>query len=132
MCLQCRRPWFDPWVRKMPWSRKWHSTAVFLPGESCGLKSLVVYILLGCKSQTQWLNHHISTTSLLEFYMFLGDRKKNNNNNKHTCKHRLKECMWNSVSFFFFVCSFWRLIINEIVSYFPKLQSLSKCKLHAG
>ena len=20
---QCRRPRFDPWVRKMPWSRKW-------------------------------------------------------------------------------------------------------------
>ena len=25
---------FDPWVRKMPWNRKWHPTAAFLPGES--------------------------------------------------------------------------------------------------
>ena len=23
---------FDPWVGKMPWSRKWQSTPVFLPG----------------------------------------------------------------------------------------------------
>ena len=131
MWLKYRKPWFNPWFRKIPRSRKWHSTPVFLPGESCRLKSPVVYILLDCKSQTQQLNHHIRTTSLLEFYMFLGDRK-NNNNNKHTCKHRLRECMWNSVSFFFFVCPLWRLIINEIFSYFPKLQSLSKCKLYAG
>ena len=25
---------FDPWVRKIPWSWKWHPTPVFLPGES--------------------------------------------------------------------------------------------------
>ena len=23
--------WFDPWVGKIPWSRAWHSTPVFLP-----------------------------------------------------------------------------------------------------
>ena len=22
VCLQCRRPWFDPWVRKIPWRRE--------------------------------------------------------------------------------------------------------------
>ena len=27
---------FDPWVRKIPWRRKWQPTPVFLPGESCG------------------------------------------------------------------------------------------------
>ena len=25
---------FDPWVRKIPWRRKWQSTPIFLPGES--------------------------------------------------------------------------------------------------
>ena len=29
-----RKPWFDPWVGKIPWSRKWQPTPVFLPGES--------------------------------------------------------------------------------------------------
>ena len=31
---------FDPWFRKIPRGRKWKSTAVFLPGESCGQRSL--------------------------------------------------------------------------------------------
>ena len=31
---------FDPWARKIPWSRKWKLTPVFLPGESCGQRSL--------------------------------------------------------------------------------------------
>ena len=32
--LQCGRPGFDPWVRKIPWRRAWQPTPVFLPGES--------------------------------------------------------------------------------------------------
>ena len=43
ICLQCGRPGFDPWVRKIPWRRKWQSTPVFLPGESHGRRSLVGY-----------------------------------------------------------------------------------------
>ena len=37
---QCRRDGFGPWVRKIPWSRKWQPTPVFLPGKSHGQKSL--------------------------------------------------------------------------------------------
>ena len=33
ICLQCRRCGFDPWVRKLPWRRKWQPTPVFLPWE---------------------------------------------------------------------------------------------------
>ena len=40
---QCKRHGFDPWVRKMPWRRKWQPTPVFLPGESHGQRSLVDY-----------------------------------------------------------------------------------------
>ena len=32
--LQCRRPWFYPWVWKIPWRRARQPTPVFLPGES--------------------------------------------------------------------------------------------------
>ena len=31
--LQCGRPWFNPWVRKIPWRRAWEPTPVFLTGE---------------------------------------------------------------------------------------------------
>ena len=31
----------DPWVRKIPWKKKWLPTPVFLPGEFHGHRSLV-------------------------------------------------------------------------------------------
>ena len=31
---------FDLWVRKIPW-KAWQATLVFLPGESCGQRSMV-------------------------------------------------------------------------------------------
>ena len=47
--LQCRRPGFDPWVRKIPWRREWQPTPVFLPGKSHGRRSLAGYSPWGCK-----------------------------------------------------------------------------------
>ena len=41
---QCRRQ-FNPWVRKIPWRRKWPPAPVFLPGEFQGQRSLVGYSL---------------------------------------------------------------------------------------
>ena len=31
---QCRRCGFNPWVKNIPWRRKWQPTPVFLPGKS--------------------------------------------------------------------------------------------------
>ena len=39
---RCRSPRLDPWVGKIAWRRKWQPTPVFLPGKSCGQRSLVV------------------------------------------------------------------------------------------
>ena len=39
----CRRPRFDPWVRKILWIREWQLTSVFLPGEFHGQRSLPGY-----------------------------------------------------------------------------------------
>ena len=39
ICLQCGRPGFDPWVRKIPWRRERLPTPVFGPGEFHGLYS---------------------------------------------------------------------------------------------
>ena len=39
---------FDPWVRKIPWRRKWHPTPVILPEKSHGQRSLVGYSLGAC------------------------------------------------------------------------------------
>ena len=43
-CRRHKRCQFDSWVGKIPWRRAWQPTAVFLPGESHGQRSLVVDI----------------------------------------------------------------------------------------
>ena len=40
ICLQCKKPGFDPWVGKIPWRRAWQPTPIFLPGKSHGQRSL--------------------------------------------------------------------------------------------
>ena len=39
-CRKHRRYGFDPWVRKVPWRRKWQPTPVLLFGESHRLRHL--------------------------------------------------------------------------------------------
>ena len=48
-CRRCRRPRFNPWVRKIAWRRKWQPTSGFLPGKSHGQRSLVDYSPWSCK-----------------------------------------------------------------------------------
>jgi len=43
VCLQRRRLVFSPWIRKMPWRRKWQPTPVFFPGEFHWLQSAMVH-----------------------------------------------------------------------------------------
>ena len=60
-CRRCKRHRFDPWVRKIPCSRKWHPTPVFLPGEPHRQSSLVGYSPWGHKEldTTEHLLMHI-------------------------------------------------------------------------
>ena len=60
---QCRRHkrWgFDPWVGKIPWSRKWHPTLVSLPGKFHGQRRLVGFSPWGCEEldATEQLSTH--------------------------------------------------------------------------
>ena len=62
ICLQCGRPWFNPWVGKIPWRRKRLPIPIFLPGEFHGQRSLVGYSPWGTKSQRwldDWATEHI-------------------------------------------------------------------------
>ena len=49
ICLHCRRPGFNPWVRKIPWGREWLPAPVFLPGDFHGQRSLEGYSPCGHK-----------------------------------------------------------------------------------
>ena len=53
ICLQCRRPWFDPWVGKIPWRRKGY------PLQYSGLEISMDRIFHGVvKSWTQLSDFH--------------------------------------------------------------------------
>ena len=57
-CRRCRRRSFDPWVRKISWSRKWQPTLVSFPGKFYGQGGLACYSSWGRKESdtTKWLN----------------------------------------------------------------------------
>ena len=66
VCLQCRRPRFDPWIRKIPWGRKWQPTPVLLLGK-------IAWTELGglhpwgrkASDTTEWLTHSTHSSYLL-------------------------------------------------------------------
>ena len=60
-CRRCKRGRFDPWVGKIPWSRKWQHTPVFLPEEFHGQRSLAGYSLWGHKESDMTECTHIHT-----------------------------------------------------------------------
>ena len=43
----------DPWVGKIPWSRAWQPTPIFLPGESHGQRSLAGHSPWGHEESAQ-------------------------------------------------------------------------------
>ena len=49
---QSRRLGFNPWVRRIPWRRKWLPIPVFLPGKSHGHRSLAGYIPISSVAQS--------------------------------------------------------------------------------
>ena len=57
------RPVSHPWVRMIPWRRKWQPTPVLLPGKSHGLRSFVGYSPWGRKESDMTERLHHSTTS---------------------------------------------------------------------
>ena len=64
ICLQCRRPGFDPQIMRIPWEgrRKWQPTPVFLPGELYGQRSLVGY--------SPWSHKGLGMTEQLTVLLF--------------------------------------------------------------
>ena len=60
--LQCGRPGFSHWVRKIPWRRKWQPTPVLLPGKFQGWRSLVGY--------SPWGHKELDMTEQLHFHVF--------------------------------------------------------------
>ena len=70
---QCRRhkKWgFNPWVRKIPWRRKWQPTPVFLPGEPHTQSRLAGYSLWGHKLDVSYHHHSCNWKGCLNSGLF--------------------------------------------------------------
>ena len=66
ICLQCRRPRFDPWVSKIPWRTPWEPTPVLLPGEFHRQRSLTGYSPWGSKESDMT---EVNNTFTFHFHM---------------------------------------------------------------
>ena len=76
VCLQCRRPRFNSWIRKIPWRRKWLPTSVFLPEEFHGQKNMVGHSPWGCRDEQDWATdtftfHFIWVSTFIHLFLFL-------------------------------------------------------------
>ena len=65
LCRRCKRCGFDPGVSKIPWSRTWQPTPVFLPGKSHG------WTVHGITKSQTWLSNwaHTQSSSYGFFYV---------------------------------------------------------------
>ena len=78
-CRSLRRHRFNPWVGKIPWSRKWQPAPVFLPGKFHGQRMLAGYVPWSCKEldRTERLNtQHTQVPSWSLFHSILFQSKK--------------------------------------------------------
>ena len=69
----------DPWVRKIPWRRKWQPTPVFLPGKSHRQRSLAGYSSQGCQESdiTERTRTHTGMAVAMENSMVVPSKIKN-------------------------------------------------------
>ena len=105
-CRRHQRCGFNPWVRKIPWRRKWQSTPVFLPGESCGQRSLMGYSPWGRKDadtaerlsmSTNWkeiLKIGVLRTDLIITLVYLSKHHLNWCVNSFRLSKGVSHCWW--------------------------------------
>ena len=82
---QCRRPGFDPWLRKILWRRKWQPAPIFLPGKFHGREGRQAEVHRVAKSQTG-LSAHANTHT-----------QTHTHTHTHICQVRMKLQNWTAV-----------------------------------
>ena len=110
ICLQCGILGFDPWVRKIPWRRKWQPTWVLLPGKSHGQRSLVGYSLWGHKESdmTEWLHFHYMCIIYIDYtYIYL---------HIHWYQRNVCVCMHTYPSLFWGVLFIFKFLITCLIT----------------
>ena len=111
---RCRKCEFDPWIRRIPWRRKWRPTPVFLPGKFHGQRSLVGYSPWGHKrvrddlaTKQQYCLHLFTKKFLLAFLMRFSQIEINTSREKI----KLPMNIWEE---FFLLVDFFSNLIPEV------------------
>ena len=78
-CKRHKKCGLNPWAGKIPWSKKWQPTLVFLPGKFHGQKALVGYTPWGHNEldMTEWLSTHTHTHTHTHTFVFTSELKCN-------------------------------------------------------
>ena len=87
-----------PWVRKIPWRRKWQPTPVSWPGEFHGQRSLAGYSPQGRKesdtAEQLSLRAHRASRSYWQLLSQTGLRLLRAERRRHFKRHSRQECKW--------------------------------------
>ena len=70
-CSRHKRCRLNPWVRKIPWRRKWQPSPIYLSGESHGQRSLAGYSPWGQRVRHGWSNLACTHSNLFHSYKAL-------------------------------------------------------------
>ena len=81
---RCERHGFNPWVAKVPWSRKWQPKPVFLPGKFHGQRSLVGYSPWGRKELDMTEHKHTHRSEEVSPAFSLSPEKVLEQKDKHS------------------------------------------------
>ena len=69
-----KRHGFNPWVRKIPWHRRWQPTSAFLSGKFHGQRRLAGYSQRGCKRvRHNWATERVHTHTHTHTHPMLSD-----------------------------------------------------------
>ena len=89
--------WFNPWVGKIPWRRKWQRTPVLLPRKFHGWRSLVGY--------SPWSHRDSDTAAQLHFTYSMWDLSSLTRDHAPAL-HSLHQGSLLETFFFFLIVSF--------------------------
>ena len=67
--------WFHPWVRKIPWKRKWPPTLVLWPEKPVGQRSLAATVHRAAKRRRQISMHALTMRAWLDFIRAVSELK---------------------------------------------------------
>ena len=95
LCRKCKRCRFSPWVRKIPWSRKWQPTPEFLPGKVHGQRSLAGCQPMDCKESGTQQSTHTETVYIYTMELLPSHKKEEGNNAVCSNMDELRDCHTN-------------------------------------